>query len=62
MFNYYIMKNLANCSPSRDMSIFRFELDCTSYVGKTRRCITPRGEWFIFQICLRENANIFKIV
>ena len=38
MFNYYIMKNLANCSPSRDMSIFRFELDCTSYVGKTRRC------------------------
>ena len=31
MFNYYIMKNLANSTHSRDTSIFRFELDCTSY-------------------------------
>ena len=28
-FNLYIIKNLANCAPLRDTSIFRFELDCT---------------------------------
>ena len=25
------MKHLPNCTTSADMSIFRFELDCTSY-------------------------------
>ena len=40
MFNYYIMKNLANSTPSRDTSIFRFELDCTSYtVIKAFSCV-----------------------
>ena len=45
LFNYYIMNHLANCTPSGDTSIFRFELDCPSYVPKNPyRCIHSCSE------------------